>query len=245
MQAGLLGEILHNLRGVRGTGPVFGDYVAKNIVALNVATKEHMDYLISTSKRAEAFQERLKSAAEKASRTPLKTSEGPLEDWAVGHAVVVLDSYGNLLGYDVTPGSEKNLHYALTKAACMMLLDDPNVKSRGDVLAPNSIKYLEGFGLEFGGGGANAVFLGGIKPVVVDGETCYFAGGSCGFNWDNPKVKGYLEKKMQAVASDKFTMAGAAEMQIAEITAHYVAHPEAEIEPQEETWLLKFLPMLH
>jgi hypothetical protein len=193
----------------------------------------------------------MRSAAQTASEVPLATRTGAKKGWGAGYTitpeelekakregasvapfnyvVVAIDSTGALLGFDAKLGTEKNIHYAVSKAACAMLL--ASAGRSGHVMVRDNLEYLESLGLKRD---VN-VFLGGVEPRKIGEKTVYFAGGSCLLNEEIVNdIQKVIGRKPQ-----KFDWAGISEEDIARLTSIIMADPNFDKDAPYESPLLQ------
>ncbi len=216
-----------------------------------VATKGAVECSIEDRYSLREFDAWFKAAFKKAARTPLETESGILENWAVGHVGFALNSEARPTGLDVTEGNEGNVHYVVTKTVSTMLMEETAFNVEG-MLNSEGRAYLRSLGAKLGGQDApNSLYFGAVKPVEIEGSTCYIAGGSCLFNYENPKVKEWMEKTvLLSTPVDKFAFAAVAEKQIAEIVVTYLkegrrATFDFPIKPHKVTETLELMSLLH
>jgi hypothetical protein len=217
------------------------DLVSRQTLDLAVYHSDH------TSAQKLTFTALFDNAVEKALRTPVVARPGiiPTRGWMDDRFVVVaLSSDGEVLGFEGVQEGEKTFSYAVSKALCTMVLNEPKHKSPGDMLDYSNMSYLEGLGLKLG----ENLFAGGIKPATIrfEDESCflhdievYIAAGGIHPN------KTYVTNLIRGEPTSDDTLAGAVETMFGNIVLGYLADPKKEIQQYSEPDYLSQLRVLH
>ncbi len=217
----------------------------------DLVTRQTLDYAVyhsdHTSGQKLAFTALFDVAVEKALRTPIVARPGiiPTRGWMDDRFVVVaLSSDGELLGFEGMNESEKTFSYAVSKALCTMVLNDPKHKKPGDMLDYSNMAYLEGLGLKLG----ENLFAGGIKPATVrfEDESCFLSGKEVyiAAGGIHPN-KAYVSNLIRGEPKSDDTLAGAVETMFGNIVLSYLADPKKEMQQYAEPDYLSQLRVLH